>query len=168
MAHTTKSLATELDVSERQVLNYKKTVETHLGCAITFQKGRSFFYFDEYVPFLRMVQEGQPLPEVQRDAPIEVETLEPPQLGGGQLILRTLTVDAPEPIETVPLTLTRLDTRAIDAQTRHNQTQQGTLKDQIRASVLNEAAAFGQELRAEVKQVITREVAEAYRDVAAG
>ncbi len=75
MAHTTKSLATELGVSERQVLNYKRSVETHLGCAITYQRGRSFFYFEEYVSFLQMVQNGKPLPHVQRDAPIEVETL---------------------------------------------------------------------------------------------
>jgi hypothetical protein len=168
MVQTTESLAKVLNVSERQVLNYKKTVEAHLGFLITYRQGRNHYYFEEYIPFLRMVQNGQYLPQVSRELPIAVIDPEPPQVGGGQLIIRTQAINAPEPLEAVPLTLTRLDSRAIDAQTQHNQMQQGTLKEQIRAGVLNEAETFAEELKAEVKQVITRGVAEAYRDVAAG
>lgn len=165
MAHTTETLAADLKVTERQVLNYKKAVESHLGIEITYRQGRNFFYFEEYVPFLRLVQKGQGLPEVEREPEIEIIEPESPVIGGGQLLLRTRVIDAPEPIASVPLELTRIDSRAIDAQTHHNQQQQETLMQQIRASVLNEAEAFGEELKAEVKQTVSRAVAEGYQDL---
>lgn len=87
MAHTTESLARELNVSERQVLNYKKTVEAHLGFAITYRQGRNHFYVEKYVPFLRRVQMGQPLPE----APIEVLLPEPLTMKGGRVLLQEVT-----------------------------------------------------------------------------
>jgi hypothetical protein len=87
MTHTTESLARELNVSERQVLNYKKTVEAHLGFAITYRQGRNHFYIEKYVPLLRRVQIGQPLLE----APIEVLAPEPPIVKGGRALLQEVT-----------------------------------------------------------------------------
>jgi hypothetical protein len=167
MAKTTESLARELNVSDRQVINYKKAVEAHLGFPITYRQGRTHFYFEEFLPFLEMVKNGQPLPQIEREALVEVLPPEPPVIGGGQMTISTRQIAAAEPITAVPLTLTRLDTRAIEAQTTHNRLQQGTFKDQIRAVVLNDAETFAEELKVEVKQTITRGVAEAYRDVAA-
>lgn len=87
MANTTESLAQELNVSERQVLNYKKTVEAHLGFAITYRQGRNHFYIKEYVPLLQRVQMGQPLPE----ALIEAIPLEPPTMKAGRVLLQEVT-----------------------------------------------------------------------------
>jgi hypothetical protein len=167
MAKTTESLAQALGVSDRQVINYKKAVEAHFGFPITYRRGRTHFYFEEFLPFLEMVKNGQPLPHIEREALVEVLPPEAPVIGGGQMTIATRSIEAAAPIAPVPLTLTRLDTRAIEAQTTHNRRQQGTFKDQIRAVVLNDAETFAEELKVEVKQTITRGLAEAYRDVAA-
>ena len=62
MAETSKTLAIELKCSERQVLNYKVAVETHLGFSITRRQGKKHFYLDEYVDLVRKYSRGEPLP----------------------------------------------------------------------------------------------------------
>ena len=167
MPETTKSLAAEFGVSQRQVLYYKEAVESHIGCPMTFQQGKQHYYKEEYVHLVRMYARGEVLPHLEREALVEVLPPEAPVIGGGQMTIATRQIEAAAPISPVPLTLTRLDTRAIEAQTTYNRRQQGTFKDQIRAVVLNDAETFAEELKVEVKQTITRGLAEAYRDVAA-
>jgi hypothetical protein len=44
MAETTETIAADLGKSPRQVINYKKAVERHIGGVITFQQGKQHFY----------------------------------------------------------------------------------------------------------------------------
>jgi hypothetical protein len=73
MAETTATLALELGKSERQVLNYKKAVEKHLGFSVTTKQGKQHFYNPQFVDLIRVYAKRQPLPKVP--SPI---TLSPP------------------------------------------------------------------------------------------
>jgi hypothetical protein len=169
MAETTETLAIELGKSERQVLNYKKAVEKHLGFPITTQQGKQHFYKPDYVHLVRAYAKGEPLPEVVR----QVEVMPPPRITqiqdgagqGGEIILATRTLTAPSPLEVHPLRLIDVNTQAVETATDLNQTCLQTFQDQVRAQVLGEARAFGEELKAEVKQTVTRATAEAYQEL---
>lgn len=170
MAETTETIAAELGKSPRQVINYKKAVERHIGGVITFQQGKQHFYREEYVHLIRLYAKGEPLPIVHR----QVEVLppmqaEPPQPNKppGELMLMTRKLTAPAPVAPVPLTVHAIDSHELDVQSDRNQAMQGTFRDQIRAEVLGQAHSFAAELKAEVKQTITRGVAEAYREIIA-
>jgi hypothetical protein len=166
MAETTETLAQELGKSERQILNYKRAVEKHLGFSITTQQGKRHFYKPHYVHLVRLYAKGEPLPQVAQ----EVEVLPTASLTerageGADLVLSTRKLAAPEPLQVRPLHLMEVDTTAIDAQTTHNQTVLGIVKQHLRAQVLGEAAVFGEELKAEVKHTLTRATAEAYQEL---
>jgi hypothetical protein len=170
MAETTETLAIELGKSERQVLNYKRAVERHLGFSITTQQGKQHFYKPDYVHLVRVYAKGEPLPEVQRQAEV-MPPLQSPMLSQGaaeqrgELILATRTLIAPPPLEVHPLQLHEVDTHEVEAATRQNQAHLQKFKDQVRAQVLCDARAFGEELGAEIKQTITRATAEAYQQL---
>lgn len=168
MSETTETLARELGKSERQMLNYKKAVEKHLGFTITVQQGKQYFYKPQYVHLVRMYAKGEPLPQVEQGVNVvpAASAILPDGTGqGGEIVLSTRRLAAPEPMQTLPLRLVEVDTHAIDAQTVHNQTLLHTFKAHVRAQVLGEAAVFGEELKAEVKHTITRASAEAYQEL---
>lgn len=83
----------------------------------------------------------------------------------GAVVYQTRKMQAPDELEIVPVTIYQIDPSLVDAQTLRNQQLMGTLQKQLRAKVLGEAIAFVGELKAEVKQTITRGVAEAYQEV---
>lgn len=170
MAETTETLAIELTKSERQVLNYKKAVEKHLGFPITTQQGKQHFYKPDYVHLVRMYAKGEPLPEITRQVevmpPLQSPLMPQDTAGqGGEIILATRTLTAPPPLEVLPLRLAEVDTQAIEAATTLNQAHLQTFKDQVRAQILGDARAFGEELKAEVKQSVSRATAEAYQEL---
>jgi hypothetical protein len=172
MAETTETLAIELRKSERQVLNYKRAVEKHLGFPITTQQGKQHFYKPQYAHLVRIYAKGEPLPEVAQEFEVIPSTStvvpttafsETEEQGG--IVLATRKLAAPDPMQVKPLHLLEVDTEAIDAQTKRNQTLLGTFKQHLRAQVLGEAAVFGEELKAEVKHSLTRATAEAYQEL---
>lgn len=171
MAETTETLAIELSKSERQILNYKKAVEKHCGFLITVQQGKQHFYKPQYVHLVRTYAKGEPLPQVAQEVEVIPSASAAPTVSSnaeeqvGEIVLSTRKLAAPEPMQVQPLRLVEVDTRAIDAQTVHNQTLLHTFKAHVRAQVLGEAAVFGEELKAEVKHTITRASAEAYQEL---
>ena len=171
MAETTETIAADLGKSPRQVINYKKAVERHIGGVITFQQGKQYFYREEYVHLIRLYAKGEPLPIVHRQVeilpPMPEEPPQPNSQPPGELMLMTRKLTAPTPVAPVPLTVHAIDSHELDAQSDRNQALQCTFRDQIRAEVLGQARSFAAELKAEVKQTITRGVAEAYREIIA-
>ncbi|WP_416671564.1 hypothetical protein [Egbenema bharatensis] len=168
MPKTTEDLATELCVSARQVLNYKSAVEAHLQRPITFRQGKQHFYHDKYVPLVVMYAKGEPLPPVEEQttlSPANPFHLEEESRGGGRIVLQTEVLSAPQPIDLVPVQLRTVDTAALDTTTDQNWERLDTFKQNIRSKVLSEAEAFGNELAAEVKHLVSRKVAGAYREV---
>ena len=83
----------------------------------------------------------------------------------GAVVYQTRKMQAPEELEVIPLTVYQIDPSLVDAQTLRNRQVMGTLQKQLREKVLGEALVFVGELKAEVKQTITRGVAEAYQEV---
>jgi uncharacterized protein YukE len=81
------------------------------------------------------------------------------------IVYQTRKMEAPTALEVLPVTVFQLDTSAVDAETYRNQQALQTLQQQLRSKVLGEATAFVGELQAEIKQVVTRGVAEAYQQV---
>jgi hypothetical protein len=123
MAETTEPLAFELGKSERQVLNYKRSVEKHCGFPTTFQQGKQHFYRPQYVHLVRVYAKGEPLPEVAREVEVihtEVLTSGERAEEGAELVLSTRKLAATEPLQVRPLHLIDVDAGAIDAQTTHN------------------------------------------------
>jgi plasmid maintenance system antidote protein VapI len=81
------------------------------------------------------------------------------------IVYQTQVMNPVEPLEIQPVTVFQLDTSLVDADTFRNQQALLTLKEQLRSKVMGEATAFVGELQAEIKQVVTRGVAEAYQQV---
>ena len=99
MAETTETIAADLGKSPRQVINYKKAVERHIGGVITFQQGKQHFYREEYVHLIRLYAKGEPLPIVHRQVevlpPMQAEPPQPNRQPPGELMLMTRKLIAP-------------------------------------------------------------------------
>lgn len=164
MPQNTLDLAAEFSVSPRQVLNYKETVEKHVGQAITYRCGKRHYYHDRFIPLLRMVANGEPLPQTQEHVSITENPFrweEPAH----QIVLHTEKLAAPMPVSSVDFEISSVDTTAIDTVTEKNLTIVDQFKSAIESQVLGDARAFGAELGAKVRNVISKEVALAYREV---
>ena len=93
MPETTKTLASELQCSERQVNNYKAAVEAHCGFQITRRQGKRHYYMDEYVDLVRKYAKGESLPPFNIPPATEtspVEVLPPTEQGHPNLSVRKL------------------------------------------------------------------------------
>lgn len=171
MPVTSKDLAAELQVSERQILNYKNAVESHIGKGITYRQGKQFYYRDQYLPLIRMYAAGEPLPEIQEEQafqPVNPFDANDDERGTGRnsaLVLRAEVLPAPMPLEEVEVQIRSVDVSAVDAATDRNFGLTDKFKSHIEHQVLADATAFGRELAAKVKHVVSKEVAQAYREV---
>lgn len=163
MPQTTNDLAVEYGVTPRQVLNYKEAVERHTGQSITYKQGRAVYYRDEFLPLLRMVAKGETLPRIEQeishfDNPFKFEE-------ESAMVLHTSKLAAPIPISAIPFQVQSVDCSAINQVTDRNFDIVDRFKGAIESQVLGEARSFGVELGAKVRNIISREVATAYRDI---
>lgn len=173
MPLTTKELAAEMQVSERQVLNYKDAVEAHIGKVITYRQGKQHYYRDQYLPLIRMYANNEPLPEIQEETAIQpVNPFDAndngEERGSGRissLVLRSEVLPAPMPLEEVEVCIRTVDVTAFEVATDRNFGLTDKFKTHIEHQVLADATAFGRELAAKVKHVVSKEVAQAYREV---
>ncbi len=174
MPLTSKELAAELRVSERQILNYKTAVEEHIGKSITYRQGKQHYYRDQYLALVRMYASGEPLPEIQEETaiqpvnPFDANNNGDEERGSGRLsslVLRSEVLPAPMPLEEVEVCIRSVDVSAFETATDRNFGLTETFKHHIEHQVLADATAFGRELAAKVKHVVSKEVAQAYREV---
>ena len=165
MAETTETLAIELGKSERQILNYKKAVEKHLGFPITTQQGKQHFYQPQYVHLVRTYAKGEALPVVVSQVEVMPTSRHNTIEQEGEIVLSTRKLTALPPLQVQPLHLLDVNTSFLDAETGNNQALLRTFQAHIRAQILGEAQSFGEELKAEVKQAVSRAVAEGYQEL---
>lgn len=164
MPQNTNDLAVEFGVTPRQILNYKDAVERHVGQSITYKQGRAVYYRDEFLPLLRSVARSEPLPRIEQeishfDNPFKFDD------GESAMVLHTSKLAAPMPITAISVQVQSVDCSAINQVTDRNFDIVHRFKGAIESQVLGEAQSFGAELGAKVRNIISREVATAYRDV---
>lgn len=164
MPQTTNDLAVEYGVTPRQVLNYKEAVERHTGRSITFKQGRAVYYRDEFLPLLRMVAKGEALPRIEQEFS-ENENPFKWDEDEHSMILHTAKIAEPIAVATVPIAIQSVDCSAINQVTDRNFDIVDRFKGAIESQILGEARSFGAELGAKVRNIISREVATAYRDI---